>query len=160
MVGPNGGWRNDRLETSYREARTVLSGQQDAIQDIDNKAMYTNRVIVVFIGILVAAAQIGDAPLFDRALLTIGSSLLFVAFAIGVVTYSFTDLFTGPNRRYLRQLVEGDVDADSWDTDLIYRMGDWITKNHGDIRLFTRLLLAEQVTMLLGVGAVLLSVGL
>lgn len=160
MAGADSGWQNDRLETTYREARAVLANQQEAIQDIDDKAMYTNRVIVVFIGVIVAAARIGSTQLYDRTLLAIGALLLFGSFVTGAITYSFTDLYTGPNRRYLRNLVDDDIDADTWDADLVYRRSDWIRDNHGDIRLFTRLLLSGQVSMLLGVGVILLSVAL
>lgn len=84
MVGQGGDWQNDRLETTYNEARTVLDSQQAAIQDIDNKSMFTNRVIVIFIGIVIAAARLGDGGLFNPLLVGIGALLLFVSFAVGV----------------------------------------------------------------------------
>lgn len=156
MSGPGGSWENERVKTTYEEARAVIDHQRDVITDIDDKAMYTVRVVVIFIGIIVAATRIDGPSLFHPYFLWSGLVALLLSMTMGVLTYAASNLFLGPNRAYLRDLVEDDVDADRWDEDLINRLADWIEGNHRDLRKNGYLLLVSQLTLI--VGVVLLAV--
>lgn len=155
-----GGWREGRLETVHREARAVIEEQRAVVSDIDAKAMYTVRVIVILVGIVVAAARIGGPRIFQPLLLSIGLGTLLVSLALGVATYSESDLFLGPNRTYVRQLVSDDVDADTWEEDVCLRMADWLGENDERLRLNARLLFLTQASMLGGVSLLVGAVAL
>lgn len=146
------GWQDGRLEATHREARAVMEGQREVIADVDAKAMYTVRVIVVVVGIVVAAARIGGPGIFDVRLLTAGLGTLLLSLGLGVATYSESNPFLGPNRTYIRQLVEADVDTDTWEADVCLRMGDWTAENDGSLRLNARLLFLTQTSLLCGVA--------
>lgn len=154
------GWRNGRLETAHREARAVIEEQRQVIGDIDAKAMYTVRVVVVIVGVIVAAVRISGPEMFAAGYLTVGLGLMLVSLAFGVVTYSESNLFLGPNDTYLRQLVDADVDAETWEEDLCLRMSDWIAENDGDLRRNSWLLFLTQGSLLLGVAALVGAVAL
>ena len=79
---------------------------------------------------------------------------------VGTLTYSFSNVYLGPYRRYLVQPVEGSVQSDRWDEDLVRRMGDWIAWNHDDRRRNGQLLLVSQLLLILGIGLVALAVAL
>lgn len=160
MGGSRDSWESERVETTYIEARTVIDHQRRVNADIDNKAMYTIRVIVIFLGIVVAVYQIGGARIFNLYLLWAGSLVLVGSMAVGTLTYSFSNVYLDPNRRYLVELVEGSVQSDRWDEDLVRRMGDWIAWNHDDLRRNGQLLLVSQLLLILGIGLVALAVAL
>lgn len=160
MSGPGEQWQNDRLETTYREARNVIDGQAETMSDIDTKAVYTVRITVLITGIVVAAARIAGPSPFEPTLLTLGVAFLLISIVFGIFTYTESNLFLGPNREYLRDLATDDVEAGSWDEDLVYRLADWIDDNHSDIRWNGRLLFATQVGLALGVVAVVGAVAL
>lgn len=145
------GWRDGRLKVTYRGARSVIEEQRVAIADLDGKAMYTVRVIVVLVGLFVAAAQIGGPELFHSWLLTVGLGSLLLSLCLGVVTYSESNLYIGPNRAYIRQLVDDDVDAKTWEEDVCLRMGDWIHGNDRNVRWNGGLLALTQLSLLVGV---------
>lgn len=153
-------WENERSRLTYEEARIVIDHQRDVINDIDNKAMYTVRVIVIFLSILVAAFRIGGADIFNQYLFWPGISSLVISMAVGIYTYRSSNLFLGPNRAYLQNLSENDVDADRWDRDLINRFADWVNSNHQDLEENGLLLLLSQVTLIVGIVLLGLSVAL
>lgn len=142
------GWQNARLEATYREARSVIEEQRSVISDIDAKAMYTVRVIVVLAGVVVAAVQIGGPDVFHSLLLSVGLGSLLLSLCLGVMTYAESSRFLGPNRAYVRQLVDDDVDAESWEIDLPLRMGDWVCENDRTLRRNARLLFLTQLSLL------------
>lgn len=146
------GWQNSRLETTYPEARSVIEEQRFVISDIDAKAMYTVRVVVVLAGVVVAAVQIGGPDVFHSPLLSMGLGSLLLSLCLGVMTYAESSLFLGPNRAYVRQLVEDDVDAQSWEIDLTLRMSDWMCENDRTLQRNARLLFLTQLSLLGGVA--------
>lgn len=98
-----GGWSSQRVETAHREARAVLEAQQETVADIDDKAMRTVRLTVVLLGVLVSAVELADHA-FRSRLLSVGLALLVASLVIGVLTYSESTLYLGPNKSYLNQL--------------------------------------------------------
>lgn len=58
MAGRRGDWQNDRMWTTYREARAVIEPQNDTMSAIDAKAMRTARLNVLLVGLLLTAVQV------------------------------------------------------------------------------------------------------
>lgn len=146
------GWRSARLETTYQAARSVLDGQRSVVADIDAKAMYTVRVDVVIAGVVIAAIRIGGPGVFREQFLAGGLTLLLLSMALGVLTYTESGLFLGPNRSHIHRLVYDDGENGSWEQDLCIRMGDWIDENQADLLMSGRLLLFAQLALLGGVA--------
>lgn len=145
------GWQNRRLETSYREDRSVIEAQRAVISDVDTKAVSTVRVLVVLVSIVVAAARIGGSEMFHPWLLVAGLGSLLLALGLGVPTYAESNRYLGPNRAYIRQLVTDDVDAETWEEDIPHRMADWIDENDRNVRWNGGLLTLTQLSLLVGV---------
>ena len=95
---------------------------------------------------------------FNPVLLYGGGASLALALGVGILTYSESDLYLGPGRRYVEQLAENSTTDLSWDEDLLYSMAYWIEKNNATIERNGRLLLLTQSLLYLGLVAVGLSV--
>lgn len=154
----DGDWTDDRLETTHREARVVLEAQNNAISDIDDKAMRTVRITIVLVGIVVAAARIGGTGIFNRYLFAAGNGILLVSLITGVLTYSESNLYIGPNKDYIVQLVNDDFQETRWDRDILETYADWIEENFEDVRWNGFLLFVTQILMLAGIVSLVLSV--
>jgi len=144
------GDERERREVTYQEARSVLEAQQETISDVDTKAIRTVRITVVLIGVLLSAWKI-DSGLFEFKVAVLGGLALVGSLIAGTFTYSESDLYLGPSKEYIEQLTDGDFDDDSWREDLLYSFGVWIAENGEEIRFNSRLLLATQVLLVVGV---------
>jgi hypothetical protein len=153
---PNQEWSNQRLETTYNEARAVIEAQQRAITDIDNKAVRTVRITAVLIGIVVSAAQLG-AIAFQPVIVAIGGSALVLSLVAGVSTYSESDLTLGPDSEFLVELVLNRTGI-RWDHALLVEFAYWIDDNGADISYNGWLLYVTQVLFALGVIFTTLSI--
>ncbi|MFC7157767.1 hypothetical protein ACFQPA_20290 [Halomarina halobia] len=98
------GWPTGREALTYQEARAVLDAQRDTLADIDDKAVRTVRLTAVLLGVFVAAGRIGGLALFDPHLSALGILLLFGSIVARIATYSESNIYLGPNRRYVEQL--------------------------------------------------------
>lgn len=147
----------DRHEVTYREARAVLEAQRETLSAVDTKAVRTVRITVVLIGALVSAWRI-DSQLFDSVAVAIAGLALVVSVATGLFTYNESDLYLGPNEKYIKQLADGDFDETGWRNDLLYSFGNWIEDNEREIHVCSRLLFASQTSLLCGIAFVGLSV--
>lgn len=154
----SGGWSDMRLEVAYGEPRSVIESQRDVISDIDDKAIRTVRLNALIVGIVVAAAQLAGASLFHFPILTGGTVSLFLSLGAGLITYSESDLYLGPNRTYIEQISANEFNGGSWETDLLLRMGDWIEATRRDIEWNGRLLFLTQTLLFLGLTGIGLSV--
>lgn len=158
MTGGGGGsWNNDRLKTTYEEARVVIDHQRDVINDIDNKAMYNVRLTIVLVGIVVAAARIEGPGLFNPVLLWLGISCLVGVIVGGVYTYDESNLFLGPNSEYIDQLLDDNFQSTSWDEDLVGSFSGWVESNFDDIRWNSKLLYYTNLLLAAGVVLVVLA---
>lgn len=158
MFGMSDRWSEIRLEVTYTEARAVIESQRDVISDIDDKAIRTVRLNAVIVGIVVAAAQLAGASMFHFPIPSGGTLSLFLSLGAGLITYSESDLYLGPNKAYIEQLSENGFDGRDWEIDLLVRMGDWITANHEHIQWNGRLLFLTQTLLFLGITGIGLSV--
>ena len=152
------GWSNPGLETTYREARTVLEAQNSVLGDIDTKALQTVRLNVVLIGIVIAAAEIVGPEVFADGWLTLGILALLGSVFLGMITYSESDSYLGPNKEYITQLVYDEFDDTSWDRDLVETYAEWIDLNSDIVRWNGSLLEGAQGLLLVGLILILLSI--
>ena len=156
--GSSDDWSNDRKAVAYREARNVLDTQQAIITDIDDKAMRTVRLTVILIGVFVTAARINGPAMFHPLLALGGGVFLFLSVVTGVLTYSESDLFLGPNRDYVEQLAANTFTGTTWDDDYLMTVAYWIGENHDDLEWNGKLFLVTQVLLVLGLALVALSI--
>lgn len=147
-------WKNERLETTYEEARAVLDSQQDNLSDIDTKSMQTVRTTLVVIGIIVSAERLGEVEILAGTLGAAGLSCLAFCIVLGIINYSESAAFTGPQQKYINDLVDGDVENDRWDEDLIKSFGVWI--NHNSTIVWTNGLILKIAHAFLIAGVIFL----
>lgn len=152
------GWPTGREALTYQEARNVLDAQRETLTDIDDKALRTVRLTAVLLGLFIAAGRIGGPDLFDPRLSALGVVLLFGSITTGIATYSESDVFLGPNSRYVEQLATDSFVETQWHTDYLTTAAFWIGENADDIRWNGRLLTLTQGLLLLGLGALTLAI--
>lgn len=157
MGGGGGNWPNDRVETTYREARSVVEAQNDTMADIDNKAMQTVRFNTVLIGLLLAAINAASPTIFEPNSFGVAIVALTGSVILGLVTYNESDLFVGPRGEYIEELVAGETE-DSWYEDLIDAFAGMISENSSEIDRNSWLLTATQGMLMLGIVAAVASI--
>lgn len=151
-------WSERRLKTTYEEVRAVLEAQNDTISDIDDKAMRTVRLAIILVGIIVAVARIDGPEIFHPYWFGTGLAFLLASVLIGVLTYRDSNLFIGPNRDYVEQLVNDDFQDTTWDRDLLVTYAEWIERNFEDVRWNSFLLYITQLLMLTGISFLTISI--
>lgn len=157
MGSGGGNWPNDRLETTYREARAVVESQNGTMADIDNKAMQTVRFNTVLIGLLLAAANATSPNVFEPYGFGLSIFALTGSVFLGLVTYDESDLFVGPSGDYIEELA-ADETVDPWHEDLVVAFAGMISKNSREIERNSWLLSATQALLMLGIVAAITSV--
>ena len=148
---------DERRKVTYDEARAVLEAQRETLSDMDTKAVRTVRITVVLIGALLSVWQI-ESELFEPVFAGMGGVALVGSLVAGTFTYSESDLYLGPNKKYVEQLADGDFGEKDWERDLLYSFGEWIDSNDREIRVFSTLLVLTQVLLLCGIVLIGLSV--
>lgn len=151
-------WATQRLETTYEQVCSVLDAQQDTISDIDTKAMRTVRFTVLLVGVAVTTAKATGPGIFDSFWLGVGVLSLFGSLAVGVLTYSESDLYLGPSEQYVERLVADDFSERPWNRDMLRTCGEWISENHEVVRSNGWLLVVAQAMLLVGVASPLAAV--
>lgn len=157
MGGGDGNWPNDRVETTYREARSVVEAQNDTMADIDSKAMQTVRFNTVLIGLLLAATNAASPSIFEPTSFGVAIVALTGSVILGLVTYNESDLFVGPGGEYIEELVAGETE-DPWYEDLVDAFAGMISENSGEIDRNSWLLTATQGMLMLGIVAAVASI--
>jgi len=157
MASRGGTWPDDRFETTYMEARSVIESQNDTMADIDNKAMQTVRLNTVLIGLLLATANATSPRIFQSYSFGVSIVALTVSVFLGLVTYNESDLFVGPSGEYIEELVAGGTGR-PWHEDLLETFAGMISENGSEIDRSSWLLTATQVLLVLGIVAAIASV--
>ncbi|PSP99749.1 hypothetical protein BRC89_03855 [Halobacteriales archaeon QS_4_70_19] len=142
-------WSTKRREVAYHEARVVLETQQETASDVDDKALRTVQLVVVLVGVLASLGQL-DISAAGWSLVP-GLLSLLGSLVAGVITYSESDLYQGPNQEYLRYLAEGAAGSPKWEREFLDTLGEWIAENADEIALNGRLLFVTQGRLLVGV---------
>lgn len=158
MTDRGGNWENERLSTTYSEARAVLEAQNGTMADIDTKAMRTVRFNVLLIGVLLATARFASPTVFDSRLLHLSVGSLVTSTVLGIVTYNESDLYVGPQGSYVELLAADAAPGDRWDRHLLETFGGMISENTDDIAWNSGLLTATQASIILGIVSGVLAV--
>lgn len=159
MPGWGGNWPNDRLETTYVEARAVVEAQNATMADIDNKAMQTVRFNTVLIGLLLAAANAASPSIFEPVSFGISIVALALPVLLGLITYNESDLFVGPSGEYIEELA-ADGTEDPWHEDLLETFAGMISSNSTDIDWNSWLLTGTQTLLMIGIVAGIASIAI
>lgn len=143
-----------RVEVAYREARAVLDAQRETLADVDEKALRTVRITVLFLGVVVSVANLEPGVLAPLPTV-VGGGFLILSIAFGVVTYDGSDVYLGAGEDYLSRLAVDDVD--DWERDVVTTYSGFVATNAEEIDDNARFLLAQQATLL--AGLVCISIG-
>lgn len=150
-------WPTKRHEITYQEARAVLEAQREALTDIDDKAMRTVRTTVLLLGIFVSAVEIGELAV-TAWLAYLGGIVLMISLLLGLATYDESDPYLGPSSGYVHQLLDDDFGDSTWNEDLIATFAYWVEENGQTVRRNSRLLRWTQISLFVGVLAVVLAI--
>lgn len=126
-------WPDERRETAYKEARSVIEAQNATMTDIDDKAMRTVRLNAILLGLLVTGLQFAPTA-FNTTALQAGFALLILSTICGIVTYNESNLFVGPQGEYIEDLAAETFSEPPWEADLLETMAGMIAQNFDDIR--------------------------
>jgi len=151
-------WAERRQEVTYQEARTVIDHQIATLSDIDDKALRTVRLTVVLVGVLATAIELDIVRGLHDEFLLFGGVMLFSSVVVGMLTYSESSLFLGPNKSYINTLAANDFDNGAWDEDLLATMGEWIEENGNIIQVNGILLSVTEGLLLIGLAAVAVAI--
>lgn len=147
-------WTDKRVEVAYREARAILDAQRETLADIDEKALRTVRITVLFLGVLVSVVNLEPGVLAPVPT-AVGGGFLVLSIVFGTMTYEESDVYLGAGEDYISRMV--DEEFDDWERHLVTTYGGFVSSNADEIDVNSRLLLAEQTTLV--AGLVCVSVG-
>ena len=143
-------WPSKHKEIAYTESRAVIDAQNATMTDIDNKAMRTVRLNAVLLGLLVTGLQFIPDMFHDTALQT-SFVFLILSTVCGVITYNESNLYVGPQGRYIEDLADDNFSDLSWDENLLKTMAGMISKNYDDIQRNAHWLTATQIALVFGI---------
>lgn len=142
-------WNEKRLEVAYFEARAVLDAQRETLADIDEKALGTVRITVLIFGAAVSVGNLEPGALNPLSA-TVGGGFLLLSVGFGVLTYNESDIYLGVGDEYVSRLATGDFDDVCWECDLARTYGGFVSASADEIDANARLLLAEQLSLVVG----------
>lgn len=154
----------ETLEFLCGEAREVVDNQIDTLSDLDDKAMWTLRMIVLVFGLLLTALSLAVRADVDRLgrfvnlFTTTGVVALLGGLLASVVAYSHTQFKAGPSSRDIRALLYRNVDGGRYRESLLLGYRDWIRHNRDSIERDSTLLFVCQVLLIVGIA--FLAVGI
>lgn len=147
---PAGG-SDDAYQTQIEEARCVLDHQIAKVRDIDDKALRTVRIAVLFLGLVFSVTQLDSSSSFVNELTILGGSVLVVSIGFGVLTYTVSEPDLGPGPSYVDELLDSDPDPEEWDATLLAGYGDWMEDTHEVNEENAFWLLCTQASLVIGV---------
>jgi hypothetical protein len=139
------------------EARCVLDHQIAKVKDIDDKALRTVRIAVLFLGLVFSVTQLEGTSSFVNECTILGGSLLVISIGFGVLTYTVSEPDLGPGPSYVDDLLDSDPDPDEWEATLLAGYGDWMEDTHKVNEENAFWLLCTQACLV--VGVLLIGIG-
>lgn len=149
----------DTLEFLCGEAREVVDNQVDTLSDIDDKAMWTLRIIVLVFGLLLTAltiavrAEVDTLARFVNPFTVFGTGALVLGLLTSVVAYSHTRFKPGPSSRDIKELLERDLDRGRYRESVLRSYQHWILHNRHSIERDSTLLFLCQMLLVVGIAS-------
>lgn len=147
-------WTDKRVEVAYREARAILDAQRETLADIDEKALRTVRITVLFLGVLVSVVNLEPGVLAPVPT-AVGGGFLVLSIAFGTMMHEESDVYLGAGENYISRMA--DEEFDDWERHLVTTYGGFVANNAAEIDVNARFLFVQQATLVAGVISV--SVG-
>lgn len=152
------GRSDDPYQMQIGESRCVLDHQIAKLRDIDDKALRTVRIAMIFLGIVLSVAQFRGVRVFVNGWTLVGGSLLVASIGFGVLTYTASKPDFGPGPSYVDRLLNSDPDTEEWRKTLLEGFGDWMEYTKEINVKNARWLLVTQLCLICGV--LMISVGI
>lgn len=121
----------EALRTARNESRTVLDGQIDLLNDIDDKAMRSVRTAVVFVGIVISAVQVSggveavpNADSWTFRFSAAGVGFLMASIVAGIYTYSVSSANFGVSDGHREDVLLGYSERE-WLIFLLNEYDEW-----------------------------------
>jgi len=150
----------EALRFIHEDSKAVLGHQIEYLNDIDDKAMRTVRIVTILLGVIFSATQLPFAESYINNWLLLGGGSLILSIVFGIITYTVSDPHFGVGPEYLDDIVEMPYGEQYWRVDLITSYADWMTDNEklnstNATYLFYCQLFSVIGLLLLAVGVVL-----
>lgn len=148
---------DDPYQMHIEQARCVLDHQIAKLRDIDEKALRTVRITVLFLGLVFSVTQLEGTSEFVNGLTILGGASLVASIGFGVLTYTASEPDFGPGPSYVDDLLNSDPTSDEWKATLLAGYGDWMedTREVNGENAFW--LLCTQASLV--VGVLLIGIG-
>lgn len=148
-------WKSDKQKTIHKEGVRVLQAQKSDIDDLDDKALRTVRIIAVILAIGASVVELGEVnPNRNTVLFSIGLFLFSSIF--GIIVYSESYEVVGPKASYLKDLEEGNLEK-PWRDDYIHQFPGWVDENQTTVEINTYLLNICQFFFIIALTTGILS---
>lgn len=146
----------EELEQVREEARAVVDHQLSTLQNTDDKALQTTRIVALVLGLLLSALSLADDPgrIFNDAFV-VGGLFLIGSFVLGLFTYTVDRPEYGLGPGYFDEDLKTMEDGTEISQDLLERYADWIDANSGEINTNANYLFFTL--LLLVVGLIIIS---
>lgn len=147
--------RSDTLELTCSEAREVIDHQIDTMNDLDDKAMWTLRLIVLFLGVFMTGLSVAvranaDLARFMNPMTITGFVSLGVSAVLSVIVYSSGTLTAGPGPGAIEKLLHQNY-GEPWRYRLLTGYRNWMEKNEASIRRDATVLAFCQAYLVAGI---------
>ena len=160
------GENNDRehdieaLRVTQQEVRTVLDHQIQTFNDVDDKAAQTSRMNGILIGlVLTAASFLAQSDNFDVSpyvnnYTILGIGFLLTSFILAILTFTTTDIETGPGPADIQRLIDRKYTEKEWLVLLLRSEANWMKDNERRHTVNGVLLTLSHAALIAGVIAI------
>lgn len=152
------------LRYTCEEARQVVNHQIATLSDIDDKAMWTLRLIVLIFGLLLTAtslairADVSNVSRFQNTFTVVGVGALSGSLLFSIVAYTDTKFKAGPSADDINELLIRNYGSIDWRIEMLDAYRQWIEKNNTAIRRDAWLLIGCQLLLLVGIASLMYGI--
>ena len=143
-------WTSQRNQTTYEESKRVMQGQKADIDDMDDKALRTVRLIAAILAIGTTGIEASGIENVNVLLAGFSAVFLVLSTVFGAIVYNESNILVGPKASFLNEMRTEKFD-DGWEEKLLKEMEGWIKDNQTRVELNGALLSICQAFLVLGV---------
>jgi len=153
----------EALENAVEESRREYDKKVETMEGIDDKAMRSVRTAVILVGLVVSAVSVGGpsavAELAPWPVLVgaFGVGTLTVSIVAGIGVHTATRYSSGIGSPHRLDVIEGTYGYDEWLVEMLRQHDDWSREIADEIDANKRYLEVVQLSLLLGVLALLVG---